>query len=73
MLGVVVYAYNPSNLGGGDRRITVHGWPGQKQNTLFEKQTKNKRTRDVDQLVESLPRQWKVLSSNSSVAKEGTA
>jgi hypothetical protein len=37
---MVVHVLNPSYSGGRSRRITVPGWPGQKQKTLPKKQTK---------------------------------
>jgi hypothetical protein len=42
-LDIVVHTCNPSYSGGGDRKIAVRGWPGQKAETLSENQTKSKR------------------------------
>jgi hypothetical protein len=42
-LGVVVYICHPSYVVGRGRRIMVVGWPGQKLETLSEKQTKSRR------------------------------
>jgi hypothetical protein len=34
----VVHTCNPSYLGGGGKRIRVRGWPGKKQQTLYQQQ-----------------------------------
>jgi hypothetical protein len=46
-----MHAYNPSYLRGRGRRIVVCGWPRQKCQTLFEKQTKSPKTGSVAQVV----------------------
>jgi hypothetical protein len=40
---MVVHIYNSSYLGGRDRRIIVRGQPGQKYETVSEKETKSKK------------------------------
>jgi hypothetical protein len=50
-LGMVIRACNPSQLGGGSRKINA--WA--KRETLSEKQTKSKKTRAVVQGAEHLP------------------
>jgi hypothetical protein len=37
-LGVMGHTYNPSYSGGGSRRITGSGYPGQKHKTICQKQ-----------------------------------
>jgi hypothetical protein len=49
--GMVAHNYSPSYLGDQDRRTEVQGLPGQKPKSLYEKQTKRKRTNMV-QVVE---------------------
>jgi hypothetical protein len=58
---MVVHICNP-NYSDRKRRIEVQGWPMQKHETLFGKQTKSKRTRDMTQVARGLTSKSKVLS-----------
>jgi hypothetical protein len=64
------HSYNLSCLVGGSRRIKVKGYPGQKQETLSEKQTKRKGTGGTAEVVECLPGDYKALSSIPSTTKK---
>jgi hypothetical protein len=44
--------------------------PGERQETLFEKQLKAKRTGVVAEVVDCLPRKYEVLNSNPSITKK---
>jgi hypothetical protein len=46
---MMVHICNPIYLGGGDGRISVQAYSGQKQETLSEKKTKSKRDAAVIQ------------------------
>jgi hypothetical protein len=74
MLGEVwvEHTCNPNYWGGGSggRRILVFGQPGQKLQTLSEKQTKKQKDWDVAQVVECLHSKPKALSSIHSTAKK---
>jgi hypothetical protein len=50
-----VHSYNSSYSGIGVRRFTVWGWPGQKHETLPQKQTKSKKARGGAQVVAQDP------------------
>jgi hypothetical protein len=49
------------------QEVEVYGRPGQKYETLSEKQTKVKKAGAMDQMVDSLPSKWEALSSNPKI------
>jgi hypothetical protein len=61
--GLVVHAYIPSYSRGTGRKIIAQSPPGQMHETLYEKQTEKKRTRDVVQVVERMLSKCKALNS----------
>jgi hypothetical protein len=66
---MVVHACNPSYLGDRGRRISIWGQPGQKQETLSDKQTKKqKRTGVIAPVIGPLPHKHKTLSILSTVS-----
>jgi hypothetical protein len=67
----VVYACNPSYLGGRGRRIMFQGQSGQKRGILSEKQTENKSSGGMAQMVECLSSRLEALSSNLHTHTKG--
>jgi hypothetical protein len=69
---VVAHICNPSDLRSEGRRNVVQGWPGKKQETLSEKQTKKPRRigRVVAEVVDPLLSKLEALSSISSTTKK---
>jgi hypothetical protein len=65
---MVVHVYNPSYVGGTNRRIVVQPSPGKKTQDPIQKITKAKKGWDMTQVVECLPSSYKALSSNPSTA-----
>jgi hypothetical protein len=60
---MVVHTCDPSYSGGGCRKTTLQGQPGQKQKTLSENKMRANRAGEVAQAVECLPSKREALSS----------
>jgi hypothetical protein len=68
---MLVHACNLSYLeAGGERILWSEAGPRQKLGTLSKNETKAKRARTEDQVVECLPSKGKALGSNSNASKK---
>jgi hypothetical protein len=66
---MMIHTYSPSFSGGRGKRIIVWGQPGQKRESLSEKQTKVKGLGDMAEVVKWLHSKCEALNSIPSATK----